>query len=102
MLAATLIERSPFARKIELLERVAKFKGKVFETRVNRLTAVIKPLRKRRNLFIHGCWYLSPKLLAQGEVAVTDSLVYYDESERRGVRMEAWRTGIAHVLRTTS
>lgn len=43
MLAATLLERSSFARKLELLEKIAKFKGRVLGARVKRLLRVAEP-----------------------------------------------------------
>ena len=85
-------------RKLRLLEQVAKFRGRALETRIERLTALIRPLRKKRNLFIHGCWDLSPELLDQGKVAVTDSMVRYEESERGETRIKSWKKGTRHVL----
>jgi hypothetical protein len=98
MLVATLISRSSSVRKVDLLEHIAKFKGKVIQMRVRRLARILEPLRKRRNLFIHGRWDLSPRLLDEGKVAVTDSIVQYDESTRRGMHLRTWTKGRRQVF----
>ena len=98
MLAATLLIRTPLERKLQLLEQVAKFKKRTYEIRIKRLVGIIKPLRKKRNLFIHGYWDLSPELLNQGRVAVTESWVQYEESENVGIRMKSWKKGSRQVL----
>jgi hypothetical protein len=97
MLAATLLGRSSFARNLELLENIAKFKGRIIEARVKRLLRVAKPLRKERNLFIHGRWDLS-QLLDEGKVAVTDARVQHEESGRAGMRIMSWKKGTCHEL----
>ena len=97
MLAATLLVRAPLERKLQLLKAVARFKGPAFEMRTKRLTAIIRPLQKKRNLFVHGCWDLSPELLDQGKVAVTDSTVRCEESERGVTRIKSWKKGPRQV-----
>ena len=98
MLAATLLQRSRFSRKLELLEQIAKFEGRIVEARVKRLLRVAKPLRKTRNLFIHGCWDLSQKLLEEGKVAATNSNIQHEESRRGGMRMKSWKKGPCQVF----
>ncbi len=94
MLAATVLERSPFARNLELLKKVARFRDTRLESRVNRLWTIVTPLNKKRNLFVHGCWDISPMLLDQGKVGVSDSKINYKENKSR----KTWRKGTDHVL----
>ena len=94
MLAAVVLERNSFARNLELLEKVAPFRDERLESRVNRLVAIAKPLKKTRNLFVHGCWDISPKLLDQGKVVVSDSKINYNGNESR----KTWRKGPDRVL----
>jgi hypothetical protein len=94
LLAATVLEHTTFARTLDLLEKVARFKDTVVEARITRLLAIIKPLRKRRNLFIHGYWDISTKFLSQGKVAVSDSKIEFTRMENR----KTWRKGTNHTL----
>ena len=98
MIIASLLLRSGFGKKVVLLKQLAKFKDRQFELRVKRLTGILEPLGERRNLFIHGSWDLSPELLEQGKVAVTKSMVQYEENETNGIQMKSWRSGALQIL----
>jgi hypothetical protein len=93
MMAATILEMSTFARTLDLLDKASHFQDSVLEGKIQRLLVVVKPLRRKRNLFVHGCWNLSPKLLDQGKVVVSESkVVRFD----RGKNSKTWRRGIDH------
>jgi len=95
MMAASLLEGITFARTLDSLEKVSRFQDTVMESRLTRLLSVIKPLRKKRNLFVHGCWDISPKLLDQGLVMVTDSKIQFEHSKNR----KTWRKGKSQTVR---
>jgi hypothetical protein len=95
MLAATVLERNSFARNLELLKKVARFRDTRIESRVNRLLAITSPLIENRNLFVHGCWDISHKLLDQGKVKVSGwKKVSYQGNESR----KTWRKGTDRTL----
>lgn len=94
MLVATLIEGSTFSRTLDLLKKVARFKDAILEARIDRLLAVVEPLRKKRNSFVHGSWNLSPKLLDQGKVAVSDSRIKFEKSGSH----KSWSKGTERKL----
>jgi|GEM_PF-6736049 len=98
VLVACLLETSNFARNVDLLNKLAKSKGDRFSIRVERFVKSLTRLRKRRNLFVHGRWDLSPELLREGKVAVTDSFISYDSSEGGGKKRESWTKGKKQIL----
>jgi hypothetical protein len=94
MMAATVLEGNGFARTLILLKKASQFQDAVLESRVTRLLSVINPLRKKRNLFVHGCWDISPRLLDQGRVMVSDSKIKFEGNKNR----KSWCKGMSQKL----
>lgn len=94
MLAATLIEGTTFARSLDLLEKTGRFKDAKIEFRISQLLEVARPLRKKRNLFIHGRWDISPTLLGKAKVAVSDSRIRFERKKNS----KSWHRGAEHVI----
>ena len=96
MLAATVLERNSFGQNLALLKKIAPFQDTRLESRVNRLLAVASPLKEKRNFFIHGRWDISPKLLNQGKIMVSN---WKKISYQGNARHKSWRKGTDHILK---
>lgn len=94
MLAATLVEGVSFAKILELLKKVVRFKDGAIEGKVLRLLDISTPLRSKRNLFVHGYWDMSEELLNHGKVTVRDSKIRFQAIGTR----KSWRKGTDYTI----